>query len=67
MSFMTLKNVRAKALVKTFQKKFFHGFCMFFKFKRSVFDFFKTFFHCFLSAIIKEEMKNTKVHNFEWL
>eukprot|EP00493_Phyllostaurus_siculus_P001724 UN01733 len=40
MSFMTLKNVCAKALAKHFSKKKIHGFCMFFKFKRSILRFF---------------------------
>ena len=53
---------------KHFTKKF-HGFCMFFKFKRSVFDFFFSafffyfFFYCFLSAVIKEEIQKLLLHN----
>ena len=56
MSFMTLKNIRAKALAKNF-KKHFHGFSMFFKFKRSIFSsilrfFFLLFFYSFVCAVI---------------
>eukprot|EP00493_Phyllostaurus_siculus_P020334 UN20659 len=54
MSFMTLKNVCAKALAKNFQ-----GFSMFFKFKGSyfvrffsVFFVFLLFFYSFVCAII---------------
>eukprot|EP00493_Phyllostaurus_siculus_P015495 UN15732 len=39
MSITTLKNVCAKALAKKFQK-IFSWFCMFFKFKVSIFAFF---------------------------
>ena len=66
MSFMTLKNVCAKALAKNFQKKI-HGFCMFFKFKGSILRFFfpldfPLFFYSFLSAVITKEIffLNTK-------
>ena len=62
MRFMTLKNVWGKALAKNSQKKSFHGFSMFFKFKRSILrfffpgffpGFFAFFFYSFSSSVIK--------------
>ena len=50
-----------KLYQKLFKKKF-NGFCMFFKFKRSIFYFFLTFFffsfflNCFGTGVIKEEI-----------
>ena len=53
MSFVTLKNVWAKALAKNSQKKDFHGFSMFFKFKSSIFrSILRGFLYSFLCAVI---------------
>ena len=60
MSLMTLKNVWVRSLAKHFQKKF-YGFCMFFKFKRSVFDFFRLFLKTFLLLFFKRSYKRRDI------
>ena len=57
MSFMTLKNVWAKALAKNFQKFFFMDFVCFSNLRARFSAFFlRFFFYSFLSAVITKEI-----------